>query len=665
MQRWSNHLAETLRTLLRRGVLFLLVAATAVLVTVSPLVTRPASAAITDLGLGGNSCAIETVGWVICPTMRSIARLADKGFTYINKSSLNIDYQLFGNSGKTFQAWEVMRNIANGLFVIVFLYMIYSYLVGRVNGSYSLKRLLPRLLVAVIAINLSYSLGVILIDISNIIGDAVWTIMKGIYGNGSPVMPLGASANPLSDGNITKMTAAAMGNTAMVWVLMPPLAAIAITVATISAATVILLIMREAVVAALVLAAPILIALYLLPNMEKFAGQALRLFIQLLILYPVIAILLGTGQIVSLAAGGWSNQSAPYGGGTGSIVPDLVAAGAAVVPLLGIWFLFKNMSSLMSAAGSRLSATVAGRKGGKDDEKARVTGKATVGAANAKNTNGVGNGFGNRRQAFTRNRRRSSLGGSSLTGDTRQGNRLGQSSEEGVQNVAQNSLDAGLRVQDETTQKRLEELENGGSSTTNNNTTELEEKKGMGDTVATAVLGAKGREDDKKDESISAKDIFNNMNRSHESKDKDRKFGAGPAPAGGSGPAAGSAQPTAPSTGYRAPEIAQNSNIISGTSAGQTPIQVVAVPVQIDASSLLGQNHTPLASQTPGMPAPASGIEEKAKARAQKYLFDTERDLDEARNRQDILGGKTKEKLTEPPHAMAGPAKNDDRDDSE
>ncbi len=151
MQRWSFNLTEPLRTFLRRGVLLLLGGVAAVIVTVSPLATKPASAAVLDFGLGGNSCAIETVGWVICPTMRSISRLADKGFMYINQSSLSIDYDLFDSGGKTYVAWQTMRNIANGLFVIVFLIIIYSYLVGRVNGPYNLKRLLPRLLIAAIA----------------------------------------------------------------------------------------------------------------------------------------------------------------------------------------------------------------------------------------------------------------------------------------------------------------------------------------------------------------------------------------------------------------------------------------------------------------------------------------------------------------------------------
>lgn len=648
MQRWSIQRAEPLRSFLRRGVLLLLAAVIAVIVSITPFMSRPAAAAPLDLGLGGNSCSIETVGWVICPTMRSIARLADKGFTYINQSSLGINYSLFSNNGKTFTAWQVMRNIANGLFVIVFLIIIYSYLVGRTGGQYNIKRLLPRLLIAVIAVNISYYLGVIIIDLSNIIGDAIWNFLKTIYGNGSPVMPLGASANPLNDGNLTKMTAAAMGNTALVWVLLPPIAAVTISVALISAVAVILIIMREALVAALILAAPVLIVLYLLPNMERFAAQAMRLFLQLLLLYPIIALLLGTGQIVSMAAGGWDGPTAPYGGGTMSIVPDLVAAAAAVVPLLGVWFIFKNMSAVMSTAGSRLSASIAGRRGNKDDKNARVTGKASAGgAAGVKGTAGIG-GMPNRRQAFSRNKHRRSLSGSALTGEDNQANdglRAGTANRPPAANsdALQNALNANANADQE---KRAEELQN---ASLNGDADNLN--------VENAAAAALESEASEKEKPKTAKDIFNNLNHAHESKDKDRKLSGAQAPAGGEAAAPGSAAPSAPTTSYRAPSIAQGGNIVTG-GAPQQPAQIIAIPVQVDASSLLGQQNAARPQESIIQP-PTSGIEEKAKARAQKYLFDADKEIAKASDETEKIFGKT-DTPTEPPHTSASHDKDQD-----
>ena len=654
MQRWSNKLTEPLRIWMRRGALFVLGGISAAILTLSPMATAPAAAlGIGDFGIGGNSCAIETVGWVICPTLRSIARLADKGFTYINQSSLSINYKLFGDGGKTFKAWEIMRNIADGLFVIVFLYIIYGYLMGKNGGTYALKRLLPRLLIVAIVVNISYFIGVILVDISNVLGDSIWALMKGIYGSGSPVMPLGGSADPSGDGNLTKMTASAVGNTAMVWALLPPLMAVSITVATVSAATVILIIMREAVVAALILAAPVLIVLYLLPNTERFAGQALRLFFQLLILYPIIALLLGTGQIVSLAAGSWDGPTANYGGGTMSIVPDLVAAGAAVLPLLGTWFIFKNLSAVMSTAGSKLSASIAGRRGGKDDKNARVTGKASAGAATIKNaTAGIaGRTIGQRQQAFSRNKRHHTPGGSALTGDDilssesrgDMANRAGRAASDALQSSIQGS--AG-----EDPSKKLEELQNARINSGDADNMNIE-----GAVAAAVAAGQTGNEAEKHK---TAKDIFNNLNRTHESKDKDRKFGAGPGQTQGGQQVSGGAQPTAPASSYKAPAMAQSGNIVTGSVPAQ-PVQVVAVPVQVDGAALLGgqQHNNPHPPDNISQP-PISGTEEKAKARAQKYLFDAGVDTDNDATKLDIMGhGKAPE---EPPHTSTGSDKSNE-----
>lgn len=685
MQRWSSRLVDGLRTLFRRGALFAMTAIASVFLAFSPLATPTASAQFPGLSFGSNSCAIETVGWVICPTIRTIARMADKGFAYIKKESMKLNFELFSNTGKTYKAWQIIQGIANVLFIVVLLYMVYNYLIGRTEGVYNLKRLLPRIIIIVILVNVSYYLGVLLIDGTNIVGDGVWNFMNDLYKDTNRVLPLGGSPDPMGDGNLTKIAATVVGSTSMVWVLLPVVAAVTITIAVISGAAVILLVMREALVATLLLASPLIFLFYLLPNLERFSGQAIRLYIQLLMLYPILALLMGTGQIVSLATGSWNGPILTYGGGSYYVLPDLISAAAAAIPLLGVWFIFKNMSSIMSAAGTRLSATIAGQRGSKDGEKARVTGNAVAGAAANKNPSTV-LGTLNRRQAFSRNRRQSSLSGSVRTDDIHSSsipksqpgvalsntlnpfdttvnndNRNISSSSSSVNNSS-NSISDSNSISNEDITSQINNQSAKNQLTNNLQSTQLDadadQKQGLGDSITQAILGAKGREKDKDEKSVTAKDLFNNMNRSHESKDKDRKFSAGPEGNGGGGntnASAGSAQPSAPVASYRAPEIAQGSNVVTGSAAGSAPVQIVAVPAQVSSAELMGgQSNPPDNMAQP----PISGTEEKAKARAQKYLFNTEQDLEDARNRQDILGKKV-EKPTEQPHIRVG---NDEKD---
>ena len=677
-KRWSNRLTDVLRKLFQRGALFALGAVMAITMVLTPVMSRPAGAQDLSslLSLGGSltnglsTCAIETVGWVICPTMRSIAKLADYGFAYINQNFLRIEYNLASNTSGVYKAWELMRTVANALFVVAFMALIYSQLTGRTSGGYNIKRLLPRLIISAILVNISYYLCVIVIDISNITGDSILTVLVEIAKRvGTPIMSLDSAANGFQDGVLTNITSGVLTKTGTAWVLLAPVAAVIVSIATICAAGLVLLIMRKTVVAMLVLASPILFVAYLLPNLERFFFQWLRLFIQLLLLYPIIALLLGAGQIVSativtVGSGGdanyrVANDSYQAKGGSGSAITDLTAAAAAVLPLLGVWFLFKNMSSIMSTAGSRLSATVGGRgsSGGKDDKEARVTGKATVGAANVKNTNGLGGGPG-RRQAFSRNRRHKSLGGSALTGEGEGASRAGVANRrpEGDGAALQNAIAGGSGSNGDNGSNGDAAAKVAEAQSANANIEGSAEGLNIEGAVAAAVAaGAPGQE---KEKQKTAKDIFNNLNKSHDSKDKDRKFSSGAPPAGSSGggqSGGGGSQPSAPSTSYRAPAIAQTGNIVSGSApAPQQQTRVIAVPVQIDGSALLGQqnqNHPPDMVSQP----PISGTEEKAKARAQKYLFDADRGIKEAGDKLDILGQKGPDT---PPHSD-----DDDSDD--
>lgn len=666
MQRWSNHVAETLRTFVRRGGLFLLGAIAVVVLTLSPIMTKPANAQLTDLlGLGGSftnglsNCAIETVGWVICPTMRSIAKLADYGWTYVNSNFLRVDSNISNTNSGTYKAWEMMRSVANALFVVAFMILVYSQLTGRNSGGYNIKRLLPRLIIAAIAVNLSYFLCAILIEASNIVGDSLVQVFKEVAGRvGRTIMPIDTKPSAFQDGTLTVITSSIMGKTGTAWVLLAPVAAVVVTIATITGAALILLIMRKAVIAMLVLASPILFVAYLLPNLERFFFQGVRLFLQLLLLFPIIALLLGAGQIVSATIVTVGSNDANYrvtgdsyfsrSGGSGSAITDLTAAAAAVLPLLGVWFVFKNMSSIMSTAGARLSASVSNRRGGKDE--AQVTGKAALGAANAQTPKGLPNNFG-QKQNYNRNRRRSSMAGSALTAENIASARRNKTG------LDETALEAGLKSKDglQSPMEGQQDANLNANSLSAEQIAAQEQQKGMGEMAATALLGAKGREDKGDDKQVTAKDLFNDLNKSRMAgggaKDKHGSFSAGPQANGGSGGASGGggATPTAPMVAYSAPQMAQSNNIISGSAAGSAPAPaVIAVPVQIDGSALLGGKNAMMQPPNGVAPPPVSGTEEKAKARAQKYMFDSQKDIDTAADKLDVIG--KPKGADEPPH---------------
>lgn len=589
---------------------------------------------------GGNTstCAIETVGWVICPVMRSIARVADYGFAFINQNFLQIEYDIRSTDSGVYIAWSTMRTVANVLFVLAIMILIYMQISGKIGGAFNLKRILPRLLIVAFLVNVSYYLCLIFIEGSNIIGNGIIRALSDVTGTiGQPAMTLTSAANNFNDSRLIDITNGILEKTGTVWILLAPVAAVTVSIAVICAIGLVLLIMRKVLVAMLVLISPIIIVLYLLPNTERFFQQWSRLFFQLLLLYPVIAFLLGTGQIISatiitVGSGGESNyrvQDDSYrgrNGGSGSATTDLAAAGAAVLPLLGVVFIMKTLSTLATSTGSRVAGSLGSKRSKAQEEKlkARLEGRQPTQPGSA----GKGLPSFDRRPAFTRLRRRRAVDAAGIAAAAGATGKSAGTAKPGSAATGESGASMFDRMTGNvnkpdaaaTADQKLEEANNAK----------------IAEAEAAGLNGAVAVKDQEKEKGKTAKDIFNNLNKS-------REMGGGKNGGGGSGGGNGGdgnqKQPSAPSNEYRAPSISQSHNTGGGASApqqssgGQQPA-IIAVPVQVDASTFLNKDNSgakTTASAGAGMTQPpTSEIESKAKARAQKYIFDSATKTEEA-----------------------------------
>ena len=116
-------------------------------------ITLDAQSASTNQGT--TSCALEGIGWVICPATNFLAGAMDWMFDILS-SFLTVRPVQTTQDNALFRSWSVMRNFANVAFVIAFLIIIYSQITGVGITNYGLKRLLPRLIIAAILVNISY-----------------------------------------------------------------------------------------------------------------------------------------------------------------------------------------------------------------------------------------------------------------------------------------------------------------------------------------------------------------------------------------------------------------------------------------------------------------------------------------------------------------------------
>lgn len=128
-----------------------------------------------------SSGAAGTLGWIVCPLLDSAANAATDFYEGQIKNQLQVEPELFtGGDEGTKAGWETFRAFANTLFIIVLLVVIFSQLTGVGIDNYGIKKILPKLIIAAILINLSYWLCMVLVDVSNILGNSLQTMFDNL-----------------------------------------------------------------------------------------------------------------------------------------------------------------------------------------------------------------------------------------------------------------------------------------------------------------------------------------------------------------------------------------------------------------------------------------------------------------------------------------------------
>jgi hypothetical protein len=247
------------------------------------------------------TCAVDGVGWILCPVMNFMANIVDAAYSFV-AGLLQVQPLLTtGNSQGVYDAWVVMRNIANVAFVIVFIIIIFSQLTSLGVSNYGVKKLLPRLVVAAILVNISYWICAAAVDLSNIAGTSMNAIFSSISA-GIPDGPNTASIAATGEGWIGIVGGVLAGAAGVVGIYYIGLSALipALLAALVSIVTVFLVLtLRQALIILLVAIAPLAFVAYLLPNTENLFTSWRKLLTTLLLMYPIIAAIFGASALAS------------------------------------------------------------------------------------------------------------------------------------------------------------------------------------------------------------------------------------------------------------------------------------------------------------------------------------------------------------------------------
>lgn len=266
-----------------------------------------------------------------------------------------------------YKYWEAFRQIANIMFIIAFMVVVYSYVTNLGLSNYSIKRMVPRIIAAALLINISFYVCSVLVDTSNIVGSTIYGTVDGMIetatsqaeGQGNQATNqdsneeqvaqvednlqtgMAPAANELTtdeDGNYVSwagVVALALsvvpatyafvswgGFAALLPILVSVLLAVVIVVIT--------LLLRQVLIILFIIVSPLAFAAIILPNTKEFFDRWSRAFIPTLMLYPVIALLFAAGtaasSIIAFAAGG--------SGFPERLFYTIMAMGMQIVPLL-------------------------------------------------------------------------------------------------------------------------------------------------------------------------------------------------------------------------------------------------------------------------------------------------------------------------------------------
>ena len=251
-----------------------------------------------------NSCAIEWVGWIVCPIIRASTGIVVTLYNFMQANFLNIKSdQLFSNSGKgqeAFKHWVTFRDIANIFFVIMIAIIIFSQVTGVGISNYGIKKMLPKIIIYAILVNISWYIVVITIDISNIVGS---TLFKWLSDNGrwdfssdaqtgqSPVEGILTGHAKIGALIAAGVTAALVAGSTILLFLVSAAFAVVMTV--------FILMVREAAVIILVVTSPLAFVAGLLPNTEGFFKKWTKLMKNMLMIYPICSLMVGGALFVS------------------------------------------------------------------------------------------------------------------------------------------------------------------------------------------------------------------------------------------------------------------------------------------------------------------------------------------------------------------------------
>lgn len=273
-------------------------------------------------------------GWIMCPIINGF----DSAINALYQFAINrLQFSLFapitgtgaGVSGLSQESydnvrksWQAVARIATVLLVLVFMIMIIGTAASNLLDAYTAKRLLPRIVIAFILINLSWYIVTFAIEIGNIIGGGIRDILLAPFGQRGAVAIITPDLGVAGDltilgsvivGIVTLFKIPQIG-LYLAYLLVPVLFSMLIAIAIGLA----IIILRQGILILLAVFSPVAFALWVLPGTMRYFDQWRDLLVSMILFYPIFQGVIAIGALLAIVTS--STVDSGGEGGTGGMI---------------------------------------------------------------------------------------------------------------------------------------------------------------------------------------------------------------------------------------------------------------------------------------------------------------------------------------------------------
>lgn len=279
-----------------------------------------------DTGPTGNSTDCETqaatsniaghaLAFVACPLLDGAQSFSDY---LIGQVENLLSFTFHNNLGDSTQAnqvknaWSEIRDLASVFLVIIMLVMVLSQAISwGPFDAYTVRKVLPRIVIAVILMQVSWSLLDYVTRLFDDLGHGVADLMYGPFG-GSGKLQLGAI---LQDAGIpayaggSVVLVSLIGIAAIAVLSLPTILLVGWSIVLALLVAFVTLAVRQILIITLIILAPLAMLLWILPNAQRYWKMWYDNFSKLLLMFPMIIGMIAAGRIFAYITSSGSNNT--------------------------------------------------------------------------------------------------------------------------------------------------------------------------------------------------------------------------------------------------------------------------------------------------------------------------------------------------------------------